>query len=77
LGVIYGSRIATAGMLAQGHGSIYNMEGMGSDGRKHSGLALYGTTKYAIAYFTDCLAQELKDTPLVVGALRPGMVSPT
>jgi NAD(P)-dependent dehydrogenase (short-subunit alcohol dehydrogenase family) len=50
------------------------MEGMGSDGRKHTGLAAYGTTKAAVRYFTESLAEEMKNTSLVVGALSPGMV---
>ncbi len=74
LGAIYGSQVAMRGMLAQGFGAIYNMEGMGSDGRKHNGMALYGTSKYGLKYLTDCLALEIKGTPLIVGALRPGMV---
>jgi NAD(P)-dependent dehydrogenase (short-subunit alcohol dehydrogenase family) len=61
-------------MLVQGFGAIYNMEGMGSDGRKHVGLSLYGTSKYAVHYFTESLALETRDTPVIVGALRPGMV---
>lgn len=74
LGTIYGSQVAVQGMLAQGSGAIYNMEGMGSDGRKHAGLTCYGTSKYAVHYFTESLALELKDTPVLVAALRPGMV---
>jgi len=73
-GSIYGSAVAVRGMLEQGSGAIYNMEGMGSDGRKHDGLALYGTTKYGLHYFTECLAREVEGTRLLVGALRPGMV---
>ena len=53
IGVIYGSKVAFSGMQTQGFGQIYNMEGMGSDGRKHEGLTLYGTTKYAQKYFND------------------------
>ena len=74
LGSIYGAQVAFNGMLKQGRGAIYNMEGMGSDGRKHAGLSFYGMTKYAIHYFTESLALEAKDTPIIVGALRPGMV---
>lgn len=74
LGTIFGAQVAMRGMLAQGFGTIYNMEGMGSDGRKHAGLTLYGTSKYAIHYFTESLALEAKGTPLIIGALRPGMV---
>lgn len=74
IGSIYGAQVAMKGMLVQGFGAIYNMEGMGSDGRKHAGLTLYGTSKYAIHYFTESLAIETKQTPVIVGALRPGMV---
>lgn len=75
IGTILGSQAALRGMLAQGRGAIYNMEGMGSDGRKHAGLTLYGTTKYAVHYFTQSLAMEAKDTGVIVGGLRPGMVA--
>lgn len=74
LGTAYGSQTAIRGMLAQGSGAIYNMEGMGGDGRKHAGLTVYGTSKYAVHYFTESLALEAKDTPVIVGSLRPGMV---
>ena len=74
LGTVYGSQTAMQGMLAQGFGAIYNMEGMGSDGRKHAGLTMYGTSKYAVHYFTESLALEAKNTPIIVGSLRPGMV---
>jgi NAD(P)-dependent dehydrogenase (short-subunit alcohol dehydrogenase family) len=73
-GSIYGSQVAIRGMLEQGFGALYNMEGMGSDGRKHDGLAMYGMTKYGLKYFTDALVEETKGSGLIVGALRPGMV---
>ena len=75
VGTILGSQLAMRGMLTQGSGAIYNMEGMGSDGRKRAGLTLYGTTKYAVHYFTGSLAMEAKDSGVIVGALRPGMVA--
>jgi len=74
LGTIYGCQVAARGMLKQGSGAIYNMEGMGSDGRIHSGLITYGTSKYALSYLSRALAQELKDKPIIIGSLRPGMV---
>ena len=74
LGTVYGVQVAMKGMLTQGVGAIYNMEGMGSDGRKHAGLTMYGTSKCAIHYLTESLALEAKDTPVIIGALRPGMV---
>lgn len=74
LGTVFGVQVAMKGMLSQGFGEIYNMEGMGSDGRKHAGLTMYGTSKYAVHYFTESLAMEVRDTPVIIGALRPGMV---
>jgi NAD(P)-dependent dehydrogenase (short-subunit alcohol dehydrogenase family) len=74
LGSMYGARVALRGMLAQGHGALYNMEGMGSTGRKREGMTVYGTTKAAIRYFTDSLVVETYDTPIVVGSLSPGMI---
>lgn len=75
VGTILGSQVALREMQMQGHGAIYNMEGMGGDGRKHAGLTFYGTTKYAVHYFTESLALEAKDTQIIVGGLRPGMVA--
>ena len=71
LGTMYGAKVAVCGMLAQGSGSLYNMEGMGSDGGRVEGLALYATTKYAIRYLTESLVLETKGTPIQVGALSP------
>lgn len=62
-------------MIQQGHGALYNILGFGSNGMKINGLALYGTTKYAIKYFTDCLKKEIKGTPVIVGSISPGMVT--
>jgi NAD(P)-dependent dehydrogenase (short-subunit alcohol dehydrogenase family) len=75
LGTIYGSTVAVREMIAQGFGAVYIMEGMGSDGRMHEGLTYYGTSKYALRYFTKGLIKETNGTPLVVGSLRPGMVA--
>jgi NAD(P)-dependent dehydrogenase (short-subunit alcohol dehydrogenase family) len=74
LGTLYGASVAMRGMRAQGQGAIYNLEGLGSDGRHIRGLGLYGTTKYAVAYITDALAEEAKGSGVIVGAIRPGMV---
>ncbi len=74
LGAILGSQVAVRGMLEQGQGALYNMLGMGSDGRTHAGLVPYGMSKAALAYFTRGLVQETKDTPLIIGSLQPGMV---
>jgi len=73
-GTINGSIIAARGMLAQGHGKIFNMLGGGSDGEYFPGIGIYGTTKRGLDYFTTALAKELKDTGVIVGRIRPGMI---
>ena len=74
VGAVYGCQVAVKGMQAQGYGSLYNMEGLGSDGRKQKGLAIYGLSKYGLRYLEESLAQELKDGPVICGAISPGMV---
>jgi hypothetical protein len=49
-GMIYGSQVAAAGMIKQGHGAIYSMEGLGSNNMIQPKTILYGTTKHALTY---------------------------
>ncbi len=74
LGVMYGSQVAFQGMLAQGHGQIYNLEGMGSNDNMRVGFTVYGTTKRALTYFTESLVKEAGDEPVQVCTLSPGIV---
>jgi short-subunit dehydrogenase len=73
-GMIYGSQIAAAGMLKQGHGAIYSMEGLGSNNMILPKTILYGTTKHALTYFMKGLAKELDGTGVIAGRLSPGMM---
>lgn len=73
-GMIYGSQVAALGMLAQKHGSIYSMEGLGSNNMIQVKTILYGTTKHALTYFMKGLARELEGTGVVAGRLSPGMM---
>ena len=72
---IYGSQVAIKGMLAQGGGYVFNMEGHGSNGRIIPGMTVYGATKSGLTYFTKSLAAETKDTSVKVCLLSPGMVA--
>lgn len=74
LGTIYGSQVAARGMLAQGHGKIFNMLGGGSDGENFPGMGVYGSSKRGLDYFTNALIKELKYSPLIIGKIRPGMI---
>jgi NAD(P)-dependent dehydrogenase (short-subunit alcohol dehydrogenase family) len=73
-GSMYGCQVALKGFLEQGSGALYNMEGLGSDGRRVEGLTLYGSTKYSVRYLTQALAAEVQGGPVIVGAISPGMV---
>lgn len=73
-GMIYGSKIALQGMLKQGFGQIYNMEGHGSNDSKLPGVSVYGTSKRALRYMTEALIDETEDTPVQVCFLSPGIV---
>ena len=75
IGAILGCGVAIRGMLKQGYGAVYNLEGLGSDhGRFVPGTTTYGTTKAALRYFDDALAVELKGKPVICGSILPGMV---
>jgi NAD(P)-dependent dehydrogenase (short-subunit alcohol dehydrogenase family) len=74
LGSIYGAQVAMRGMMEQGHGAIYNMEGFGSGGNIRAGMSLYGTSKAAVRYLTQAMVEESKDGDILVGSLSPGMV---
>jgi NAD(P)-dependent dehydrogenase (short-subunit alcohol dehydrogenase family) len=76
LGEIYGSKVAMQGFIKQGYGALYNVEGMGADGKTHNvkGLSIYGATKAGLHFFNKCLADENEHPDIIVGALQPGMV---
>lgn len=73
-GTMLGSVVAFRGMMSQGSGAIYNMEGLGTTGRRIDGLAIYGTSKYGLDYFNRAFIEEAKGSPVLVGTLSPGMV---
>ncbi len=73
-GTILGAQTAIRGMLAQGGGHIYNMEGFGSNGRLRAGLSLYGTTKAAVRFLSRSLTKETHGTSVKVSTISPGIV---
>jgi NAD(P)-dependent dehydrogenase (short-subunit alcohol dehydrogenase family) len=73
-GLMLATHVAYNRMLEQGYGAIYNMEGLGSDGRMITGLTPYGVSKRAVRYFSDAFAAEVKGGPVIVGTISPGMV---
>ncbi|MFM7396988.1 MAG: SDR family NAD(P)-dependent oxidoreductase [Gammaproteobacteria bacterium] len=74
LGMMLATKIALHGMRAQGGGTIYNMEGFGSNGMVTPGMGLYGASKFALTYFNKALVSETGDGPVKVCYLSPGIV---
>lgn len=75
LGMMLATQVALRGMQAQpGGGTIYNMEGFGSNGMKTPGMSLYGASKFALTYFNEALLAETRDGPVKVCYLSPGIV---
>ncbi|MEU4821995.1 SDR family oxidoreductase [Actinomadura sp. NPDC023710] len=74
LGLMHGSAVAVRGMTAQGGGTLWNMAGLGGDGRTVPGLIAYGATKRGADYLTTGLAKEVEGGPVTVAHLSPGMV---
>lgn len=74
IGLLNCNRIVIPAMYQQGGGQIWNMEGFGSNGQTRMGASVYGSTKYALRYFTKSLAAELEGTPVKMCYLSPGIV---
>jgi NAD(P)-dependent dehydrogenase (short-subunit alcohol dehydrogenase family) len=74
LGTIFGSQVAMRGFMARGGGKLFNVLGGGSDGRVRDNMGVYGSTKRGLKFFTDALAREAKDTSVIVGEIRPGIL---
>lgn len=73
-GVLLANQIVISGMLEQGSGQVWNMEGFGSNGQIQPGMAAYGATKRGLNYLNKALNKELKDSPVQVCTLSPGIV---
>ncbi len=74
IGLMNCCKIAISGMLEQGQGKVFNMEGFGSDGLTREGLSVYGSTKRAVRYFTKSLVKEYASTDLTICYMSPGIV---
>lgn len=75
-GTILCSKLIIPTMIKQNNGQIFNVEGYGSNDATMTGLSIYGTTKRAITYFTEALANEIKDKnlPICIGKITPGIM---
>lgn len=75
-GTIIASKLISKVMIEQNSGSIYNVEGHGSNDAIIPGLSIYGTSKRGVTYFTSALAKELETAKVdvIVGRLSPGIM---
>ena len=73
-GLLLANSVALRGMLGQGSGQIWNMEGFGSGGQVQPGMCAYGATKRAVNYINKALQKEIKGTGVQVCTLSPGIV---
>ena len=75
LGALLATQIAACGMQAQPNGgTIWNMEGYGSNGMMNPGMSLYGASKFALTYFNKALQSELAASSVRICYLSPGIV---
>ncbi|MFT4053404.1 MAG: SDR family oxidoreductase [Novosphingobium sp.] len=75
MGVVHGCQTAIRGWQRAGQpGAIYNMLGAGADGTPMPFMNGYASTKAAITYLTRSLAEEMKESTVLVGAISPGLV---
>lgn len=74
-GMMLGTSVALKEMKKQKHGIVYNMEGLGSDGRIIPKTIVYASSKRLLRYFSKAANKELKGfKSIFVGTLSPGMV---
>jgi NADP-dependent 3-hydroxy acid dehydrogenase YdfG len=74
-GTVWGTLEALRIITKQGYGHIFNMEGLGSQGRTAIKNSIYGYSKNPIPYLSKTLQAEIKGTGVGVHNLSPGMVT--
>lgn len=74
-GMINATSIALDIFKKQGYGTVYNMEGLGSNNMVFAGTVIYASSKHLLSFFTKGCNKELKEYNKVsVCTLSPGMV---
>jgi chlorophyll(ide) b reductase len=74
LGTLYGCKEAIDYMTNQGHGKIFNLAGMGSNGMASPNMVVYGASKASIPQLTKSISKELKGSTILINYLSPGIV---
>lgn len=74
LGLMLGTKVALKNMMKQGHGKIFSVEGLGSNGMASPNSIAYGATKASLPQLLKTLKIETKGTNIRINDISPGMV---
>jgi len=76
MGMVYCSNLVIPEMIKQGKGKIINLCGAGVGSSKTMpNFSSYFTSKFAVAGFSEVLADELKEKNIQVNSISPGAVN--
>lgn len=73
LGGFYGAKVAIEGMLKQGGGQIYFVEGIGGKDEVQEGVLALGAGNRGTVYLVKALQKEYKDSGILFCRIRPGI----
>jgi len=73
LGGLYGAKVAIEGMLKQGEGQIYFVEGIGGKDEVQPGVLALGAGNRGTVYLVKALQKEYKDSNIQFCRIRPGI----
>lgn len=73
LGGFYGAKVAIEGMLGQGGGQIYFVEGIGGKDEVQEGVLALGAGNRGTVYLVKALQKEYKDSGILFCRIRPGI----
>ncbi len=73
-GLVLACKVAMGGMVRQGRGQVWNMEGFGSNGAAQPGMVAYGATKRAVNYLNKALRKDVAGSGVQICTLSPGIV---
>jgi NAD(P)-dependent dehydrogenase (short-subunit alcohol dehydrogenase family) len=74
-GSVFGSQVAVTGFRRQGFGTLYNMLGGSSDGKRLTpNMGVYSSTKAGDLVLTKYLVAENQNPQIVIGTISPGML---
>jgi len=73
-GFLLANKVVLSEMLAKDSGEIWNIQGLGAQGRKVPSMTVYAATYNALNALTQGVQAELKGTNVKVSSANPGIV---